>query len=172
MLMTQGPDAPDHGPIEQARFNVLADVAVGSRGSLKRAMRADNLLGLSLDGAQLQALIAWRQAVQQCWAGKSMGPLPWAKDASNLVSGEPLPEQMRAMSSATWMRRGIQAAGQKAWPVLYWVVVSGGATEDYDANQRRRKGWTKAILVQAAEAIAVEYGFANSRLLTDAGGEC
>lgn len=161
MLMTS---APDHGPAQLAPALVLEDVATGTRGTFKRARRRDNLAALNLAAAELQALTAWRQAAEHVQAGRGMGPLPWAKDVQR-APGEPLPEQMRALSAAEWYRRGVQAGGQAAWPVLSWVVISGGTLASYDATRRWREGTARCVLVEAAERMAEAYGFAMRRAI-------
>lgn len=157
--------APDHGPAHIAPALVLEDVATGTRGTFKRARRRDNLAALNLAAAELQALTAWRQAAEHVQAGRGMGPLPWARDAPRGGVGEALPEQMRSLSAAEWYRRGVQAAGQVAWPVLAWVVLSGGTLASYDATRRWREGTARCVLVEAAERMAVAYGFAMRRAI-------
>lgn len=154
---------PDHGPPQLAGAIVIEDVATGTRGTVKRARRRDHVASLNLAAEEYQALYSWGIAAEHCDSGRGLGPMPWQRDTLIQRIGEALPAQMRALSAAEWHRVGTQAAGAVAYPVLWWVVLSGGTLGDYDAARRWRHGTARVVLVAAAERMAEVYGFAQRR---------
>lgn len=160
MLMTE---RPDHGPPQLAGAIVIEDVAKGTRGTVKRARRRDHVAALNLAAEEYQALTSWGIAAEHCESGRGLGPMPWQRDRLIQRIGEALPVQMRALSAAEWHRLGREAAGAVAYPVLWWVVLSGGTLGGYDAERRWRTGTASRLLAGAAERMAVAYGFAARR---------
>jgi len=155
---------PATGEVRYARAIEVEDVAVGTRGTVRRARLADPLTRILAvtTGMRLAASI-YRQAVEHVGAGRGMGPLPWAADRVEEhrrgIEGPALLPQERAASAAWWHRRGSQAMGLAAAEgVVHWVVIAGLRLRDYDAVRRWRDGTGCVQLVVALGQLAKEYG--------------
>lgn len=142
----------------------IEDVAVGTRATAKRARRADPLGRVEGCTAGMRVAAAiYRQAWEHCQAGLGMGPMPYAADRVQEHRrgdglGVALLAQERAISAATWHRRGVQAMGLVASQgVVQWVVIMGGTLADYDDVRRWRKGTASAHMVAALERLADAY---------------
>jgi len=141
---------------------VVSDVAAGTRGTSKQIRRADGMaLIMALTPGMRVAAAIWRQSVHHVAAGIGMGPMPWAADVVRHGSGAFLWPQERALSAATWRRRGVDAMGlHAAQGVVQWVVIDGRSLVTYDANRGWRKGRACRELVSALTALAESYGCA------------
>ena len=152
------------GEFRYARAIEVEDVAVGTRGTVRRARLADPLTRIAAvtTGMRLAASI-YRQAVEHVGAGRGMGPMPWAADRVQEhrrgSEGPALLPQERAASAALWHRRGSQAMGLAAAEgVVHWVVIAGLPLGEYDKVRRWREGTGCAHLVAALTRLAKEYG--------------
>lgn len=135
-------------------------IAIGTRGSAKRARRADPLARIEGLTAGMRAAAAiYRQAVEHTAAGRAMGPMPWAADrVMHSRSGVALLAQERALSAATWVRRGVEAMGlQAAHGVVEWVVICGWSVRSFENNAGITHGAGTRRLLVALEALAEAY---------------
>lgn len=150
---------PGTGELRPAFPVVVEDVAVGSRGTIKRGRRREAWEGVNgITQGMHQAAMAFRQAAEHCQCGKGMGPMPWGGDTGR-STGARLLAQERALSAAAIYRRGVQAMGlQASQSVVQWVVLDGRSLTAYDRRQRWRKGRGAEQLVAALERMAREFG--------------
>jgi hypothetical protein len=159
--------SPDTGEVRYAIPIQVEEVAEGTRSTIRRARRADPLNRVEgcTDGMKVAALI-YRTSIQHCDAGLGQGPMPWAADRVQEMRhgdgmGVTLLPQERAVSAATWHRRGVQAMGLAASQgVVNWVVVRGLPLTAYDATRKWREGRGKLELLAALDRLAVAYGCA------------
>ena len=160
-----GPEIVDPGTGEflPARAIVVEEIAKGSAGAFRRAKRADPLSAISdCTDAHMRAAAVYRQAYEHVQAGKGMGPLPWGRDTATGRGGGLLAQE-RALSAATWLRRGVQAMGQAAsGGVVHWVVIEGGTLASYDAHMQWRRHSGRDELLNALERLAEAYGLADN----------
>ena len=141
-----------------ARVIVVDDVAEGSRATVKRARIADPLDRLDLERPLRHAAEVFRQAYEHLSAGRSLGPMPWAKDRVDESRSSGEATVLTATSAALWYRRGVQAMGLAASQgVVQWVVIRGLPLKAYDASQSWRKGRGKIELVGALTRLADVY---------------
>jgi hypothetical protein len=158
---------PDTGEVRYAIPIEVEDVAEGTRSTIRRARRADplNRVDGATDGMRVAALI-YCQAVENCVAGRGMGPMPWAADrVQDLRRGDALGvsllAQERALSAAEWHRRGRQAMGLAASDgVVHWVVIAGLPLDAYDATRKWRRHTAREQLLAALDRLAMAYGCA------------
>jgi hypothetical protein len=137
---------------------IIEDVAVGTRGSAKRARRADPLA--NIDGVTPEmrtAALIFAQACEHVEAGRGMGPMPWAADRVSRGDGG-LMAQERAITAAEWRRRGADAMGVRGTHTVVHVAVMGWSLTRYDAFMRWRRMGGRAVLLAALTVLAEEYG--------------
>jgi hypothetical protein len=139
---------------------IVEDVAVGTRGTVKRARRADPLDAIDgVTAGMKMAAAIYRQASEHVDAGRGMGPLPFARDMANMGHGAGLLAQERAITAADWLRRGSASFGS-AWAewLVCSVVVDGVPLTVCAVKLRRRRHTARAHLLAALERLAVAYG--------------
>ena len=151
------------GEFRYARAIEVEDVAVGTRGTIKRGRIREPWEGINgITVGMHYAAIAYRQAWMHLKNGSPMGPMPWGADrVSGMSSGPFLFPQERALSASDMHTRGVQAMGLVASQgVVHWVVIAGKPVMDFDVRWHRRRGTASAELVAALERVAVAYGCA------------
>ena len=153
---------PTTGEIWSPVRVVIEDVAVGTRGTVKRARRADplDLIDGVTPGMKMAAEI-YRQACGQVEVGRGMGPLPFGRDVPGLGNGAGLLPQERALSAAMWVRIGNASFGS-SWAewLIVEMVIKGASLTDCAQKLRRRKYTARAHLLVALDRLALAYGVA------------
>ena len=142
----------------------VVDVAVGTRATVPQVRRADPLNRVvgATQGMRLAALI-YRQAHEHTEAGRGMGPMPWAAERVQEHRrgdglGVALLAQERAVSAATWCRRGVDAMGMAASQgVVNWVVIRGLPLDAYDSTRKWRKGRARSEIIAALGRLEDAY---------------
>ncbi len=138
---------------------VVEDIAVGTRGTFKRARRADPLAGVEgVTQSMKTAAAIYVQACEHVEAGRGMGPMPWAADRVGSDRNAGLLAQERALSAAEWRRRGKAAMGEQCEHAVVCVCVDGMPLVQYDAVRKWRKGSGRAVLLAGLVILAEEYG--------------
>lgn len=136
----------------------IADVAVGTRQTIKVARRADPLarvVGVTRGMREAAALfVRYREHMGAGLGAGSDVSVERVQDDG----GVRLFAQERAYTAAVLYTRGEEAIGPGALGVVLWVVVDGRALADYDAMRRWRKGTGAVWLVAALGRLAREYG--------------
>ena len=138
---------------------VVEDIAVGTRGTFRRARRREPWEGIAgLTRGMHQAALTFRQAFEHCAAGMGMGPLPWAADRGRAGSGMFLWQGERAITSADHYRRCVLVMGLTGTHVVTAVVLFGDTLAETDRRMKWRNGTASVQLLAALGAVARKYG--------------